>query len=165
MRVALALVLVALSALPGAAQTTIRAQDPTTLAPVMFGDATALAARVVQATATECVVLSAASTNSTNCKATAGTWYGYDLINTTTTIYYLRLYNTAGAPTCSSATGFIRSIPIPPASSAGGAGGAIRIAAVPVAYATGIGYCLTGGSSSTDNTNAATGVFGALLYR
>jgi len=28
-----------------------------------------------------------------------------------------------------------------------------------------IAVCLTGGSSSTDNTNAGTGVFGSILYR
>lgn len=115
--------------------------------------------------ASECIITSAASTNATNCKASAGNWYGYDLINTTTTTYYLRLYNLATSPTCSSATGFIRSIPIPPASAAGGAGGAIRITTVPIAYATGIAFCLTGGAASTDNTNAATGIYGAMVLK
>jgi hypothetical protein len=115
--------------------------------------------------ATECVVLSAATTNATNCKAGAGNFYGYDLINTTTTLYFLRLYNLSSAPTCSSATGFIRSIPIPPAGSAGQAGGAIRQFVIPVNYTTGIGFCLTSGSSSTDNNAAATGVFGSLLVK
>lgn len=114
---------------------------------------------------TECVILSAASTNATSCKASAGNLYGFDLINTTTTLYYLRLYNLAAAPTCSSATGFIRSIPIPPASAAGQASGTNRQFVIPVHYATGIAYCLTGGGASTDNTNAATGVYGALLTK
>lgn len=115
--------------------------------------------------ATECVVLSTASTNATNCKASAGNWYGYDLINTTTTIYYLRLYNLATAPSCSSATGFIRTIPIPPAGSAGQAAGAIRLTDIPVQYSAGLGFCLTAGSTSTDNSNAAAGIFGALLLK
>lgn len=113
----------------------------------------------------ECAIVSAASTNSTSCKGSAGNWYGIDIYNTTTTVYYLRLYNTAAAPTCSSATGFIRSIPIPPAPAAGQVGGIVRVLPIAVGYATGIGYCLTAGSSSTDNTNAATGIFGALLYK
>lgn len=117
------------------------------------------------ATATPCNILSAASTNATSCKATAGNLVGYDLFNTTTTVYYLRLYDAAAAPTCSSATGFIRSIPIPPAAAAGGVGGAISNMPVPVSFATGVGYCLTGGASSTDNTNAATGVFGELRIK
>jgi hypothetical protein len=112
-----------------------------------------------------CNVLSAASTNATSCKGSAGNFYGYELYNSTTTVYYLRLYNTSAAPTCSSATGFIRSIPIPPAGAAGGVNGAISNQQFPVAYSTGIGFCITGGSSSTDNTNAATGVFGEIRYK
>lgn len=132
-------------------------------------DANSYAIVVQEATATatgaalECQIVSAASTNSTNCKASAGNWYGFDIINTTATVYYLRLYNTATGPTCSSATGFIRSIPIP--SNATSGGGIVRIADLPVNYGTGISYCLTGGSGSTDNTNAAVGIFGALLYK
>lgn len=113
----------------------------------------------------ECLIVSAASTNATNCKAGAGNFFGYDIYNTTTTVYYLRLYNTVGAPTCSSATGFIRSIPVPPAGAAGAVGGAIRVSPIGVAYGTGVSFCLTGGSSSTDNTNAAVGILGTVLYR
>jgi hypothetical protein len=117
------------------------------------------------AAATACNILSAASTNATNCKASSGNFYGYEVFNTTTTVYYLRLYNASSGPTCSSATGFIRTIPIPPASAAGGVGGAISNQTFPVNFGTGIGYCITGGSSSTDNTNAATGVFGEIRYK
>jgi hypothetical protein len=112
-----------------------------------------------------CNILSAASTNATNCKGSAGNFYGYEIYNTTTTTYYLRLYNTATAPTCSSATGFIRSIPIVPAGASGQVGGQISNQQYPVNYSTGISYCITGGSSSTDNTNAATGIFGEIRYK
>lgn len=112
-----------------------------------------------------CNILSAASNNATNCKNAAGNLYGYELYNTTTTIYYLRLYNTSSSPTCSSATGFIRTIPIIPASASGGSGGQISNQVYPVNFATGISFCITGGSSSTDNTNAATGIFGELRYK
>lgn len=112
-----------------------------------------------------CNILSGASTNSTNCKNAAGNIYGYEIFNTTTTVYYLRLYNLSSAPTCSSATGFIRSIPIPPAASAGLVGGIVSNQTFGVQYSTGIGYCITGGSSSTDNTNAATGIFGEIRYK
>jgi hypothetical protein len=117
------------------------------------------------AAATACNILSGASTNSTSCKGSAGNVYGFDVYNTTTTVYYLRLYNTASAPTCSSATGFIRSVPIPPAASAGLVGGIVSNQIDGVNYGTGIGYCITGGSSSTDNTNAATGVFGEIRVK
>lgn len=110
----------------------------------------------------ECNLQSAATTNATNCKASAGTLYGYELVNTTATLYYLRLYNLATAPTCSSATGFIRSIPIP--ASASGAGLA-RDTIVGASYGTGIGFCLTAGGASTDNTNAVTGIYVSLSYK
>lgn len=113
--------------------------------------------------ASTCVVQSAASTNATNCKGAAGLLYGVEVINTTSTIYYLRLYNLSSAPTCSSATGFIRTIPVPHGSGAGA--GIANFYTVGETYGTGIGFCLTGGGSSTDNTNAATGVYITLHYK
>lgn len=106
-----------------------------------------------------------ASTNATSVKGSAGTVYGYSLTNTTTTIYYLRMYNTSSAPTCNSATGYVATIPIPPAAAAGGAGGREITKNIGQAFTTGVGFCVTGGASSTDNTNAATGVFVEILYK
>jgi len=111
---------------------------------------------------TGCALVSAASTNATNCKASAGNFYGFRAINTTATLYYLRMYNLASAPTCSSATGWVESIPIPASTSGAGI---VSFNIHSENYSTGIGYCFTGGSSSTDNTNAATGVFGRLFYK
>jgi hypothetical protein len=99
----------------------------------------------------------AASTNSTNIKASAGTLCHLVAINTTATLYYLRLYNLASAPTCSSATGAVHTYPIP--ASTTGAGFTIPIGAFGEAYSTGIGFCVTGGGSDTDNTSAATGIY------
>lgn len=104
----------------------------------------------------------AASTNATSVEASSGTVYHYSLTNTTSTIYYLRMYNLATAPTCSSATGFVESIPIPASTSGGGRERPMNIGQ---AFTTGIAYCITGGSSSTDNTNAAAGVFVSILYK
>lgn len=106
-----------------------------------------------------------ASTNSTAVLAAAGTVYHYSLSNTTTTVYYLRMYNSASAPTCSSATGFVESIPIPPASAAGQVGGRERIMNIGQAFTTGIAYCITASSGSTANDAAAAGVFVTLLYK
>lgn len=105
---------------------------------------------------------STASTNATQVKASPGTVYSIVAVNTTATIYYLRLYNLAAAPTCSSATGFVATIPVP--ASASGAGIQIPLL-VGQAYSTGIGFCLTGGAGSTDNTNAATGVYVTIIYK
>ncbi len=104
---------------------------------------------------------SAASTNSTNVKASAGNVYTLSAVNTTGTLVYLRMYNLSSAPTCSSATGFVESVPVPAATTGAGI---VRDVSVGQTYSTGIGYCLTGGGSSTDNTAAVTGVYVTLLY-
>ena len=105
---------------------------------------------------------SAASTNSTSVKGSAGMIYNITAINTTATLYYLRLYNSSSAPTCSSATGFIATYPIPASTSGGGV---VVDTTHGIVFGTGIGFCITGGGSSTDNTNAATGVFVNILYK
>ena len=112
---------------------------------------------------TNCYITSAASTNATNCKASAGNVYFVHVTNTTTTNYFLRLYNSAGTPTCSSATGFIETVPALGASANGGVNGRVNV--IPQSFTTGIGFCLTGGGSSTDNTNAATGVYVTIGYK
>lgn len=109
-----------------------------------------------------CYLAATASTNSTNCKASAGQVYLYHLENTTSTIYYIRMYNLTTGPTCSSATGYVDSIPIP----AGSTGSGVVVPQdLGEAFATGIGFCVTGGASGTDNTNAAVGVFVRILYK
>jgi hypothetical protein len=114
--------------------------------------------------ATPAHYLSAASNNATNVKATAGTIYGLSLINTTATLYYLRLYDVAtSAPTCSSATGVVQNIPIP--ANTAGAGVVLNFDGVGMLFANGIGFCLTGAFADNDNTNAATGVAVNLIYK
>lgn len=110
-----------------------------------------------------CYFTSAASNNAQFCKASAGNLYEIHVTNTTTTNYFLRLYNATSAPTCSSATGFVETVPALGAAANGGVNG--RINTPPQAFSTGIAFCLTGGGSSTDNTNAATGVYITLLYK
>lgn len=97
-----------------------------------------------------------ASTNAFNCKTVGGNFFGIRAVNTSATLAFLRMYNLAAAPTCSSATGFVESIPIP--ASATGAG-IVDVAQVPIKYSVGVSGCVTGGSTSTDNTNAPAAVF------
>lgn len=111
---------------------------------------------------TPCYVAAGASTNATSCKGSAGQIYSYELVNTTGSVYYLRLYNSSSAPTCSSATGYVRSVPIPASTSGNGIARNINGGE---AYSTGLGFCITGGASSTDNTNAATGVYVSINYK
>ncbi len=46
-----------------------------------------------------------------------------------------------------------------------GAGTIIDFGTYGAAFSTGVSFCLTGGGASTDNTNAATGVFLTLAYK
>lgn len=137
-------------------------------------DGTKIRAMLVNSSGSEVVMPTAglthfdaadASTNFTNVLNAAGTVYHYSLTNTTTTIYYLRMYNLTTAPTCSSATGFVESIPIPPAGAAGQAGGRERIQNIGQAFPTGISYCITASPGSTANDAAAAGVFVTILYK
>ena len=77
----------------------------------------------------------------------------------------MRLYNTVGVPTCSSATGYVTTIIVPPASAAGQVGGREMPLNIGGAFPTGLAYCITGGPTSTDNTNAAVGVYGFIMYK
>src|SRR5678815_460845 len=47
-----------------------------------------------------CYRASTASTNAVNCKAAAATMYDFEAVNTTSTLYYVTIYNNAGTPTC-----------------------------------------------------------------
>lgn len=107
--------------------------------------------------------VSTAGTNSASAKGSAGTLCGGVIINTTATLGYLRLYNSSSAPTCSSATGFVLSIPIPASTS--GAGTLLDFGSFGAAFSTGIGFCFTGGGTSTDNTNGPAGVYINVAYK
>jgi hypothetical protein len=104
----------------------------------------------------------AASNNSTLIKNSSGVLCDLVIINTTATLYYLKLYNSASAPTCSSATNLKHVFPIPAATT--GAGFARHVPYGEL-YQTGIGFCVVGGGGDTDNTNAATGVFVEASYQ
>jgi hypothetical protein len=105
--------------------------------------------------------LSAASTNATAVKTSPGTVYGLIVINTTSTIYYLKLYNLAAAPVPATDTPYM-TIPIPHSSAAGG--GIVSITTAGIPFTTGIAYALVGGIAVDDNTNAATGVAINVIY-
>jgi hypothetical protein len=112
---------------------------------------------------TPVVYLSAASNNSTLVATGARFLHSVTAINTTATIYYLRLYDLAAAPTCSSATGVVANFPIP--ASTTGAGMTVNIPSAGLLFSAGLGFCLTGAAPNNDNTNAATGVHINLGYR
>lgn len=100
-------------------------------------------------------VVLANTTNATNVKNGAGTLYNVSVTNNTATIAYLKLYNSASAPTCGSGTPVARYII--PASTAG-AGNNINLE-MGAEYTTGISYCVTTGIGDSDTTAVAASAY------
>ena len=108
---------------------------------------------------TQSHAVSAASTNSTLISAGSHVLYAVNLNNTNSSTAYIRFYDTATAPTCSSATGIKLQF--------------VLLQSKPVArfnlfgnhFANGIGYCLTGAFGDTDTTNATTGIAVDTMYK
>lgn len=117
----------------------------------------------VSAQAIPAVYLSAATNNSTLIATGKRSVLYLNAINTTATLYYLRLYDLAGAPTCSSATGVVHNFPVP--ASTTGAGFALSLGMNGALFSSGLGFCITAGAANNDNTSAATGVVINIGYR
>lgn len=100
-------------------------------------------------------LISAGTDNSTSVKGAAGQVVTVVAINTTATIYYLKFYDIASAPTCS--TGVKLTFPVPANNSSTGGGFVISIPEA-ASFLNGIGICLVGGIADNDDSNAATGV-------
>jgi hypothetical protein len=99
---------------------------------------------------------STAAVTSGSCRNRSGRFLGGRIVNTSATPAFLRLYNLATVPICSSSEGFQESIPIPPNYSG------IVDTNSNYFYNTGVGYCLTGGGTNNNNTPAPAGVFGSI---
>lgn len=99
---------------------------------------------------------SANTTNSTLVYASKGLLKTGVVINTTSTIYYLKLYDKATAPTCGTDTP-VWTLPVPFGNSGAG-GGFVLPLADGLQFANGIGFCLTGALADNDTTVAATGI-------
>jgi hypothetical protein len=106
-------------------------------------------------------LLSAATNNATSITIATPTWLcGYlSITNTTsTTGMDLRLYDVNGAPNCASATGVVLNIPVPAAATAADVASIVVPLGVGMTFQHGIGLCLTGAVSDSDNSPAVTGV-------
>ena len=86
---------------------------------------------------------SAASTNATSVKASAGQLYGYSVTNSNTSARYLKFFNKASAPTVGSDTPYF-DVLIP------GSGGVVQSIDVGIAFGAGISYALTTGAADSD---------------
>jgi hypothetical protein len=105
---------------------------------------------------TPSTILSAASNNSTSVKGSAGTLCSVSIINTTATLMDVRFYDTGSAPTCSSATGMVANFVVQANTTSPGM--SPNLGPYGMAFASGIGVCITGVNANNDNTNAATGL-------
>lgn len=94
---------------------------------------------------------SAASTNATLVKASAGIIYTIQANNTTASAKYLRLYNLTTAPTVGTSTP-VMVVTIPAASSV-----TVPIGSVGLKFATGISYAITNAAAYLDATAVAAG--------
>lgn len=94
----------------------------------------------------------AASTNATSVKSSAGQVYKIECFNNSTSLGYLKIYNTATAPTAGSGTPVLRYMV--PAN-----GGFVSTLEVGDAFATGIGYTFTGGIADADTTSVSASQF------
>lgn len=103
-------------------------------------------------------LVSAATTNATSVKATAGRVYGWQFSNTTAAYKYVKLYNSAAAPTVGT-TAITDTIAIPPNSSV------TWSTTIGVHYSAGIALATTGAAADADTTVlAANDVIGQLFY-
>ncbi len=113
-------------------------------------------------------VISAATTNATPVKASAGQVYSLYVANVSTgSVRYLKLYNKASAPTVGTDTP-VMTIPIPGTSITGAAGAGVVIdtGGMGIAFATGIAFALTTGVADADTgAVAANEIVVNLLYK
>lgn len=91
--------------------------------------------------------ISAATTNATSLKASAGTLYCIFAVNLNAAVRYLKLYNLATAPTVGTSTP-VATLPIPSNSTTGG-GFTINLGPG-FDFSTGIAYALTTGAADSD---------------
>lgn len=107
--------------------------------------------RLKKATTTSRIVSSAATTNATSAKASAGDVHVIYASNTTAALKYLKLYNKASAPTVGTDTPVL-TIPLAPSNNP------VRLEFPNTMYfSTGIAYALTGAAADADTTALAAG--------
>lgn len=107
--------------------------------------------RMKKATTTGRIVSSAATTNATSVKASAGSVHGFTATNTTASLKYLKFYNKASAPTVGTDTP-IWTQPLQPSN-------VPTIVRFPktLNFSTGIAIALTGAAADSDTTALAAG--------
>lgn len=126
--------------------------------PIAFSGTVAPASSATGA-ASKARVKSAASTNATSVKASAGRLYEIRVCNTSAAMKFLKFYNKASAPTVGTDTP-VATYPIAPN------GGRVDVVSIlGISFATGIAYAITGAVGDSDTTAVAVDdVTGELVY-
>jgi hypothetical protein len=102
-------------------------------------------------------LISAATTNATSLKASAGQVYGFQFTNkNTSNPAYVKLYNKASAPTVGTDTP-VKVICVPAAASVSLPTVVVHQQPLGIAFGTGIAYAVTGGSADNDTTAVGAG--------
>lgn len=109
-------------------------------------------------------LLSQSNDNSTLIKAGVSVVTAVVAVNTTGTMYYLKFYNTAVAPTCGTTT-VQWTYPVPFGASSSGGGVVVPLPNPGVNFNLGIGICITAGIADSDDTSAAAGVAVDIAYQ
>lgn len=107
--------------------------------------------RTSKATTTSRIVSSAATTNATSGKASSGTVYSIDCLNTSAAVKFLKLYNKATAPTVGTDTPVL-TIALPPNNVA-----KAMTFHQGMYFSAGIAYAITGAAADADATAVAAG--------
>jgi hypothetical protein len=99
---------------------------------------------------TQSKLISAATTNATLVKSSAARLFDFVLSNTSAAWKYVKFYNKASAPTVGTDTP-VKTIGVPP-------GGTVSFSsAIGMAFATGLGFAITGAAADNDATAVAAG--------
>lgn len=107
-----------------------------------------------RAAATPGRLVSAATTNATSVKASAGTLHTLVAVNTTATLKYVKFYNKASAPTVGTDTP-VQTFAVP--GNTAGAGVAVPIPTQGLNFSTGIAFAITGAAADADTTAVGAG--------
>ena len=99
--------------------------------------------------------LSLSSDNATLVLAGPVTLSALAPINTTTTLYYLKLFDKVTAPVCGTD---VPKWTVPVPYGASNSGGGVALPTGGLLFSSGFGFCLVGGIADTDDSSAAPGV-------
>jgi len=92
-------------------------------------------------------LVSAATTNATVVKASAGQVYGWSIVNTNASMRYVKLHNTASTPTAGASVAYTIGVP--------GTGGSNIALHHGIAFGTGIAFTTVTGAADSDTTAVA----------